>query len=289
MMTGLLIFARRSTRTVLRFALLLAVMLCFPGNPLAAYAGEVIRVGGTGCALGGMKEAAHVFRKKRPDVTFSFVPSLGSSGGIKAVLSGALDLSLSSRPITDEERKQGASQAEYARTPFIFVTSHKGKTGDVTLDLLVSIYAGETKTWPDGVPLRLIMRPAGDADMVYLKTLSPAMDKAVAAALKREGMVMAVTDQENADAIERIRGGFGAFTLAQLLAEQRPLTPLRLNGTTPSLAALSNGSYPYYKTFYAVTVSRPNQGVQAFIKFLNSPEGRRVLKETGHLAPRSPQ
>ena len=278
--------ARLYTRPVPLFALLLVIMLCPSGGLHAADKNTVIRIGGTGGALGSMREAAKAFHKKHPEISFRFAPSLGSSGGIKAVLAGALDLALSARPVSDDERKQGAVSAEYTRTPFIFVTSHKGKELDLTLERLVSIYAGETKDWPDGAPLRVVLRPAGDADTAYLKAMSPAMDKAVQAALSREGMVMAVTDQETADMIGSIRGGFGALTLAQLVAERRPLTPLRVNGIAPSLRALDHGTYPYYKTFSLVTGPKTSKETRGFIKFINSPEGRSVLARTGNLPVR---
>lgn len=279
-------FAARGRAVLISSALLSVLALCPVGGLYAADKGEVIRIGGTGSALGSMKEAARAFQKKHPGTTFHFAPSLGSSGGIKAVLAGALDLALSARPVSDDERKQGAASMEYARTPFIFVTSHKGKAWDLTLERLVSIYAGETKAWPNGVPLRVILRPAGDVDTTYLKGMSPAMDKAIQAALSREGMVIAVTDQETADMIGRIRGGFGALTLTQLVAERRPLMPLRVNGTAPGLRALTDGSYPYYKTFSMVIGPRTSRETQVFIRFINSPEGRSVLTRTGNLPVR---
>jgi len=278
--------ARLRKALFLLFPVLIAFTLSAIGCPHNANAGAVIRIGGTGGALGSMKEAARAFRKKHPEITFQVAPSLGSSGGIKAVLAGALDLALSARPVGEEERMQGAVSVEYARTPFIFVTSHKGKELELTLEQLVSIYAGETKVWPDGAPLRVILRPAGDADTAYLKDMSPLMDKVVQAALSREGMVIAVTDQETADMIGRIRGGFGALTLTQLVAERRPLTPLRVNGIAPSLRALADGSYPYYKTFSLVTGPKTSKEAQVFITFINSPEGRSILTKTGNLVVR---
>jgi phosphate transport system substrate-binding protein len=266
------------------FALLIAFVLFSAGSLRAA--DKVITIGGTGCALGGMKEVARAFRAKHPEVVFHFPPSLGSSGSIRALLAGAVDLALSSRPVSEEERRQGAVSAEYARTPFIFVTSHKGRLPDLTMEKLAAIYAGKTKTWPDGAPLRLILRPAGDMDTAYLKDMSPAMDKAVKAALSRPGMVTAVTDQDAADMVGRIRGGFGALTLAQLVAERRPLKPLSVNGVAPGLRALADGSYPYYKTLSLVTGPNTGEETRAFIKFVNSPEGRSILTKTGHLVLR---
>jgi len=279
-------FAARGRAALISFALLFVLALCSVRGRQAADKGEAIKIGGTGSALGAMKEMARAFQRKHPKTTFHFAPSLGSSGGIKAVLAGALDLALSARPVSDDERKQGATSMEYARTPFIFVTSHKGKAWDLTLERLVSIYAGETKAWPNGTPLRVVLRPAGDVDTAYLKGMSPAMDRAVQAALSREGMVVAITDQETADMVGRIRGGFGALTLAQLVAEKRPLTVLRMNGTAPSLQALADGSYPYCKTLSLVIGPKASKGTQAFIKFIDSPEGRAVLTRTGNLPVR---
>ncbi len=266
------------------FALLTGLML-FPAGGLRA-ADKVITIGGTGCALGGMKEVARAFRERHPGVVVRFPPSLGSSGGIRALLAGAIDLALSSRPVSEEEQKKGVVSAEYARTPFIFVTSYKGRVPDLTIEKLVSIYSGVTRTWPDGVPLRVILRPAGDADTEYLEGMSSAMHEAVQAAHSREGMVTAVTDQDAADMIGRIRGGFGALTLAQLVAERRPLTPLSMNGVAPGLRALADGTYPYYKIFYLVAGPKTDRETRAFIQFVNSPEGRSILTKNGHLVSR---
>lgn len=54
-------------------------------------AGEEIKIGGAGSALGSMKMLGAAFEKKHPGVKVVVLPSLGSIGGIKAVSKGALD------------------------------------------------------------------------------------------------------------------------------------------------------------------------------------------------------
>ncbi len=243
----------------------------------------VIRIGGTGGALGGIREVAHAFQKKHPRIEVAIPTSLGSSGGIKALLSDAVDIAVTSRPPTEEERKQGAVELEYARTPFVFITSMHGVADNVTLQQVSAIYYGELKTWPDGTPIRLILRPKGDTDNAYLRGLSAAMDKAVPSTLAREGMVTAVTDQENVDLIQRTRGGFGASTLAQVISEKRNVTVLHLDGVAPDVAALRDGRYPYSKSFFVITTPRTNVAARSFIEFLSSAEGRAVLQRSGHL------
>src|SRR5512142_1270632 len=157
----------------LLFAAIPAGPACAGGKSTA------IVIGGTGSARGGMKEIAKAFRKEHPEITVSFVPSLGSSGGIKAALSGSLDLALSARPLTDSERERGASAVEYARTPFLFTTKDASHADSLTLRKVASIYGGEAPQWPDGTPLRLVLRPEKDMDTLLLRSMCPALDIAV--------------------------------------------------------------------------------------------------------------
>jgi phosphate transport system substrate-binding protein len=275
-----------------RSILLIGIFSCvvFPGNmTFAAGNGGTLVIGGTGGALGGMKQVARVFQEKHPGITVKFVPSLGSGGGIKAVLAGSLDLALSSRPITDSERGQGATAIEYGRTPFVFAAGQSRKATSLSLPQVARIYAGETQTWPDGTPLRLVLRPASDTDMLFLKAMSPEMDQAVGKALSREGMLVATTDQDNADTLAGVQGAFGATTLAQILSEKRHLNPLPLDNVTPDLKSLASGRYPYSKSFYAITAPASSPAARSFLDFLQSPAGRAILTRTGHLAPARPQ
>lgn len=266
------------------FAACLAIMfpLLSVSVLFAAEGAHTLTIGGTGCALGGIKEATVAFQKKHPDIRIKIVPSLGSGGGIKAVLAGSLDLALSARPLTDREKAKGASAIEYARTPFVFVST-VGRENGITLQQAALMYTGELQAWPDHTLIRLIIRPEADTDTVLLKAMSPAMEKAVQKALSRQGMLVAMTDQENADLLVKVKGAFGTAALAQIMAEKRPLQVLPLDGVKPSLASLAAGTYPYSKAFFAVTGPRSSPAVGRFIEFLFSPEGKTILTRTGHL------
>jgi len=151
-----------------------------------------------------------------------------------------------------------------------------------TVDQLARLYAGETTTWPDGTPVRLVLRPETDSDTNLVKAMSPAMDKAMAAAHARPGMNVAVTDQDGADAQEKTPGSLGTSTLALILAEQRKLTVLNLNGVKPAVKTVADGSYPYYKTQILVLGPKASPAARDFADFVRSPAAARVLEETGH-------
>jgi phosphate transport system substrate-binding protein len=258
-----------------RFAFILVAILF--AAPIQA---ETLKIGGSGGAIETMRLLGTEFRKNRPDTNIVIVPSLGSGGGIKAVLAGAIDVAVSSRSLKAAE--QDAVAVEYGRTPLVFVVSSRTKASTITLRELVAIYKGDTKTWPDGNALRLVLRPESESDIDILKGISPEMNDAVKAALVREGMLIAMTDQDNADHLEKIPGAVGTTTLAQILAERRGLKPLTLEGAAPSPRALANKTYPYYKVLYIVTSPKSGPLARKFSEFVRSPAGQAMLARNGY-------
>jgi phosphate transport system substrate-binding protein len=276
--------SRHAHRSWLRAARALCLALI-----AAAAAGvscaEEIRIGGTGASLGTVRLLAEAFRKSNPDIAVLMLPNLGSTGGIKAAIQGAADIGLSSRPLRDAERSAGASEIEYGRTPFVFAVSVRSSTNAVTLVEVVDMYAGKTRTWPDGTPVRLVLRPDSDADTEYTAKISQSMQAALRQAHKRPGVIVSITDQDAADDLEKTPGALGTTSLAVILSEGRALRPLKLDGVEPTVRALSSGAYPYYKLLYFVTGARPSAAAQRFIAFARSGAGRRILARTGHWVP----
>jgi phosphate transport system substrate-binding protein len=252
------------------------------GDFLPADYHGTLKIGGTGAAHGTIAQVAAAFQKKYPAVRFVFPPSLGSTGGIKAVIAGALDVGLTSRPLTEAEHRQGAVSLEYARTPLLLVTSHKGTGVNLTLKQVASVYAGDITSFPDGTPIRVIMRPETEIDIHMIRGLSPEMEQTVHRAQSREGMILAVTDCDNGEILEKIRGALGWMTLAQMITEKRSLIPLPIGDILPSKANFVSGVYPLFRSFSVVTGSKASPLAKSFIEFLTSTEGREILLRNGH-------
>jgi phosphate transport system substrate-binding protein len=245
---------------------------------------DVVRINGTGAALGGLEAVAEAYAKAHPGSQVSILrPALGGGGSVKALQAGALDLAVSARPLKEEERAQGLVAQEYAKAPLVIaVAKGNQRIAGLTLAELADIYAGRTRTWHDGSPLRLILRQPSDADTLLLRAMSPEMDAAVAAALVRKGMVTAITDQESAELLEKTPGAIGTSSLALIVSEKRALRALPLNGVEPSLKAFADGRYPYAKTLYLVTGARLSEDARRFADFLRSPAGRAILQRNGY-------
>jgi phosphate transport system substrate-binding protein len=249
----------------------------------ACQAEDTLKIGGTGTALGLMKVLGEAFHKSHPAIEVVVVPSLGSTGAIRAIQQGAIDVAISSRPLTDEERKPGISYVEFARTPLVPVVGGKVGVSNLTADDMLRIYRGDLAVWPNGERIRLILRTASESDTVILKNLSAQISLAVDQALSREGMQIAMTDQDNIRIIAKTPGAFGFSTLVQLITESAPLAILAFNGVTPSVKALSEGSYPLFKSLgFVAGPASPPRGA-AFIAFTLSAEGKRILERSGCL------
>jgi phosphate transport system substrate-binding protein len=267
---------------LMAFFIVLQVLLSSPFTPLAQ-AGEVIKIGGVGGALGTMKLLGQAFERSHPGIKVIVLPSIGSKGALRAVPEGAIDIGLTGRPLNDEELRRPLSVVEYARTPFIFVTRTGIKADGLTYEELIRIYRGEMQKWPKGERIRIVLHPAGDP----VKSLSPEVKRAIGVALTWQGIEHAITDQENLELIEKTPGALGYTTLTQVIAEKRPVKILSLNGVVPGVKTLAEGSYPVSKSLFMVTKQEPDEKVRKFIQFVLSEEGAGILRETGNVVVRN--
>ncbi len=271
---------KSNPHSCLTASVLAAAIALGPGFACA----ETIRISGTGGAITTIQLLGEAYRQTRPGIRFAILPSMGSSGAIKAVLAGRLDIGLSGRTLTDEERAQGAVNKGYAITPFVFAVNRSVKTGGLTLAEVADIYAGKRDRWENRSRIRLVLRPRSDSDTPILKRMSPAMSEAVESALRRDGMIIGMTDQEAADLIQKIPGAFGATTLSLVVSEKRPVRVLALDGIVPSVRAIADKSYPYSKKLYFITRKNPPIEIRRFIEFVRSPAGAAILMKNGQMA-----
>jgi len=265
-----------------KFRVALALLACL-ACPIRAAAAEIVRVGGTGSAVAAMERVGDALHAAAPDTGLRVLPSLGSTGAVQAVSDGAIDVAVVGRPLTAAERTHGVRERELARTPFVYAVGPGTRATDLTAEQLAAIYRGTRTTWPDGQRIRPVMRPASDADSELVLAISPEVAAAAAAARDRPGMLLAVTNTECNQILERTPGAVGPSSLLQIRAEGSPLRALSWNGVEPTLANLESGRYPLQKTIWIVFRAHPSDGVRRLLSFLSSPRGRELLRSLGAL------
>jgi phosphate transport system substrate-binding protein len=239
---------------------------------------EGIRIGGTGAAL----EAMRILADQRPDpkVPAEVLPSLGTAGGIEALADGVLDVAVAARPLKPAEAAKGVREATCVVTPLVFATSHH-KPASMQLSQFPEIYADPRPTWPDGTPLRIILRSRAGSENPYLAKVVPGFGPALDAAYTRPGLPVGATDQENVDLALRIQGSLTPTTLLQIRAERLPLQVVPLDGVEPTAEAVLKGSYPLSFRLCLLLSATPSAEAQAFVAHAMSEHGIEILRTLG--------
>jgi phosphate transport system substrate-binding protein len=255
----------------------LAVILTLVSPTEAA---EPVRIGGTGIALAAMQTIGERVRTVHPELRTTVFASLGSVGGIKGVIEGELDIALSGRDLKPEERAKGVSEAACMTTALIFATSRRESSG-ITRAQLPGLYSDPAPRWPDGTPLKVILRPRSGSEYPYLIKVFPEMEAPLAAAAKRPGMPVGVTDQENAELAQRTAGSLAIVTLLQLHTEELKLFPVSFDGVAPTADTIASGAYKLPLRVCLLRGANPTPDTERFIAFVRSPEGGALLREFG--------
>ncbi len=246
-------------------------------------AADSLTVTGTGGALSIARLLAQGCMKANPQPRIEVWPVIGSTGGIKAVLAGRLDVGVASRPLTAAERERGAVEIPFALSPFAFCGHRDTVAAGITLREAIDIYDGRKTSWPDGTPIRLVLRPEGDSDLDVLRGISKEFADAVGRALRRPGMVVANTDKDAADIIENSPGSFGALAQGMVIAENRKVKVFPLDGLMPGAKALSDGLYPHEKRYAFVTVRSPSPAARRFLEYARSREAAAIISRAGYI------
>lgn len=243
---------------------------------LAIAHADTLRMGGTGAATELMKVLGAAFEAGADDVTVEVIAGLGSSGSIAAATDSALDIAVSARPLKPAEVETGLTQSVFAQTPYGLVSSNPNP-GDIAASELAAFYASTTSTWPDGTPVRVILRPNRESDTALLGGMFAGMAEAIDTVRLRIDVPVAATDQDNLELASSLDGSLVGTSLAQVVTEHRQLHFMTIDGYQPTLENLENGSYPFAKSFYLVVSGTPTPLAQRFTAFLQSVDGKRIL------------
>lgn len=277
----------RSTRRLLlaQVAALAAPAVRAAPGP-ASPSGPTLRVAGTGAALAMLRLLAAAFHERGGEASLDILPSLGSSGGLRALQGRVIQIAVSSRPLTAAEAAAGLRPTAFARTAMTFATREGSRIEGVSRAAAAGFLSGEQPNWPDGEPVRLIRRPPSEADWIALARLGPEMERAVQVALRRPGLLVAGSDGENAELIEGVPGSFGLISQGQARAEGRRVRLLALDGEMPSLARVEAGSWPIVRSLELVTPDDPGPVAAAFLLFTQGEEAAALMREHDFLPAR---
>lgn len=268
--------------SLLQGALAACMALCLTTTALAD---EVVRVGGTGMGIALVRKLAAAYRAEHPGHPIWIPESIGTSGAVKGLAAGRLDVGILARPLKPGE-VDGAVSVQVCRTPLVFFTSSRRRDISLTRAALPALFANTLPPFSQG-EVRMLLRPATDTEFIRLLEIYPEIAPAMATAREARGAVLAVTDQEAMDAVENSRSLVGYGALAPMTAEGRALTVVPMDGLTPGVEALESGRHLHDLPLHLALPAHSTEEAKAFVAYARSPAAAALLQANGCLP--SPQ
>lgn len=260
--------------------LVAAVTLVITLQSIAAEKTEFI-IAGSGSNIPITKILVEEFLAKNPGVPIKVLPSIGSTGGIKAVHQGKIDLAIISRPLRTAEKNWNLTITPYAKSMLVFAVNSSVLEESVTPTEAIQIYDGKKTKWSNGNSIIVVIREEGDSGAELLVSLVPALKDIFVRAWQSGIWRIEYREQEATDAIERTKDTFGwtDYTLVKIAGSKVKI--LRYNDITPSEENVQNGKYPLIRELSFVSSDALPTRLLDFIKFAKSNEGALIMRKYG--------
>lgn len=219
---------------------------------------------------------AEAYTREHPDVVID-VQGGGSSAGIMAAQSGTAAIGMSSRALKDSEKSLWS--LEIAKDGLALIVHPDNPVRDLTLDQVRAIYAGVTKNWSEvggaNAAIHIITREEGSGTRSAFEAL--VMDGA-------EINPKALVQDSNGAVRQLVADDPAAVGFISLGLVNDKVRALSLDGVAATRADIIAGTYTLSRPFLFVALTEPTGEVMAFIDFVRSAEGQRILETEGLVA-----
>ena len=221
------------------------------------------------------------FMEKNPGVTVT-VEYTGSGAGLESLAAGSVDIGNASRGLKDEEKASGEVENIVAIDGIAVITNKSCSIKDVTSKDLAKIYSGEITDWAElggeEQPIIVIGREAGSGTRDAFEELLEVKDVcAYAQELDSTGAVLA-----------KVGTTPGAIGYVSLDVVDDTVSGLKIDGVEPTEEEILAGNYMLQRPFVMATkgeISEQNELVQTWFNYINSDDGKEVIKQVGLIIP----
>ena len=215
-----------------------------------------------------------------PDVTVNY-SGTGSGSGITNVLAGTVDIGLSSRALTDEEKAEGAVENIVALDGVAIVVHPENTVTDLTIEQIAQIYTGEITNWSElggaDAPIAVIGRDAASGTRGAFEEIVGVED----------ACVYTNEYESTGEVIGSVAGNPNAIGYASLSAVDDTVVAVQVNGVAPSEATVADGTYEIQRPFVMVTVegTELSEAAQAFLEWAMSADAADEVEAAGCVSP----
>lgn len=212
--------------------------------------------------------------------------------GFERLIEGNVDLFFGARPSADQLAYAAEQGVELEITPigreaFVFFVEEDEPVDGLTQDQLRAIYHGDVTDWSQvggrAGEIAAFQRPAGSGSQTmmeyFMGEVSLKEPQTYETVGSMEGVIRHVAQYAN----QRGALGYSFRYFIQGLSQEKGVKLLAVDGVTPDLAHIEDGSYPLTVPLCLVTrKDDPNPNVGKMIDFFLSPDGQTLVRETGY-------
>jgi len=198
----------------------------------------------------------------------------GSSAGIKSAQTNTADIGMSSRSLKDDEKELW--YVEIARDGLAVIVNPKNSVSNLTLEQCRDIYSGAIHNWSQlggaDHEIHVIAREEGSGTRSAFESL--VMNKL-------EINPRAIVQDSNGTVRQLVGDDFAAIGFISLGLVNEKVKALELDGVTATRENVINGTYNLSRPFIFMTNVPPTGKVKAFLDFVLSPAGKKLLNAEG--------
>lgn len=250
---------------------------------------EDLPVTGSGNPEYVLGRLAEAFNRQQSAHRVSVPASTGTAGALRDIRAGATSLARVGRPLKAEELVGGIRYLPIGRDPVVFVAGAGVSLRSLSPQQATDIFAGRLADWRElggkPGPIRAIGREPTDASRQAIGRAIPAFaDMAWGANIK-----LVHLDPQLVEMLDRYPTSLGFLNRSALGACRTAVVPLALDGVAPSAESLAAGRYPVWIEFGLIhREGGLTPAGKAFIEFIRSPAGVRILRDHGILPVAAP-
>jgi len=228
------------------------------------------------------EKLAEAFTVKHPEVQI-IVQGGGSSVGVKSAGQGTVDVGAASRKLKDSEKEQYPDLKVFtiARDGIAIVVHPDVPVDGLTKDQVRDIFAGKITNWSEvggpEVPIVVVSREEGSGtraafeEMVMGKKGPPIVDTAI---LQPSNGAVRTTVSTTPNSIGFLSFGYLDESVKALAIDE-------VEATEENAAS---GVYPIVRPLNLLTKGEPTGVVKAWLGFILSEEGQKIIVEEGYIA-----
>ena len=238
-----------------------------------------LKISGSTTVLPIAEEAAKQFMTKNKNYMIE-VTGGGSGLGVKEAGENLNDIGMASRDVKSSEFEIYPSLQVFgiAKDGVAIIVQPENPVSSLTQEQIIAIYAGEITNWNEvggnDAPITVYTRDeeSGTREVFFEKALNKGNITKKAVVVASNG---AMKSSVKADV-----NGIGYLSIGYL---DSSVTGCEYEGVLPTEANVISGTYKVSRTLNVITNGEPSQEAKAFIDFLLSSEGQKIVVEEGYI------